>query len=276
MNDLTGSAIESISDLAVRAELGEQLEPGSIYAFMPPNATEPKIVSLLDDKYLDEPRRKRGLVHVTDVASLAQYHAKHGTDHSEVFADLDAATITAVLNAYHADDTDWQDHRVTLTMRQTPQWITWTGQNRVMMSQQAFAEFLEDNAADIAADGPVSAADLIELAQEFHAHTKVTFASGKRLKSGETQFIYTESTEAKAGERGTIAIPDEFELALRPLEDCDLFRIKARFRYRLREGQLTLGYHIDDPAQKFRSAVDEVVALAEGKCEVKVMRGRPA
>jgi uncharacterized protein YfdQ (DUF2303 family) len=230
------------------------------------------------------PKRKRGAVHVTDTASLALYYHKHHDSNSEVYADLDAATITAVLDAHLATAGDdyagegarWQDHRVTLTMRQTPQWITWTGQNRVMMSQQAFAEFLEDNAADIAADGPVSAADLIELAQEFHAHTKVTFASGKRLKSGETQFIYTESTEAKAGERGTIAIPDEFELALRPLEDCDLFRIKARFRYRLREGQLTLGYHIDDPAQKFRSAVDEVVALAEGKCEVKVMRGRPA
>jgi uncharacterized protein YfdQ (DUF2303 family) len=275
VTDLNSSTIEYISDLAVRAEIAEQLEPGSIYAFMHPHGTKPEIVSLRDDQYLDEPRRKRGSVHVTDVTSLAAYHAKHGTEHTEVFADLDAATITAVLNAHSAAGPDWQDHRVTLTMRMTPQWITWTGQNRVMMSQQAFAEFLEDNAADIAADGPVSAADLIELAQEFHAHTKVTFASGKRLKSGETQFVYTESTEAKAGERGTIAIPDEFELALRPLEDCDLFRIKARFRYRLREGQLTLGYHIDDPAQKFRSAVDEVVELAEGKCGVKVMRGRP-
>jgi uncharacterized protein YfdQ (DUF2303 family) len=275
VTDLTGATIEAISDLAVRAELGETLEPGGIYAFMPPNAADPKIVNLRDDQYLDEPRRKRGLVSVTDVASLAQYHAKHGVHESEVFADLDDATITAVLNAHAANDAGWQDHRVILTMRRTPQWITWTGQNRVMMSQQAFAEFLEDNAADIAADGPVSAADLIELAQEFHAHTKVTFASGKRLKSGETQFVYTETIEAKGSERGTIAIPDEFELALRPLEDCDLFRIKARFRYRLREGQLTLGYHIDDPAQKFRSAVDEVVALAEDKCSVTIMRGRP-
>ena len=274
MTDLN-SAIEAIGDLAVRAELGEALEPGSVYAFMHPRATAPFIVNLRGDEYLDEPRRKRGSVCVTDVASLAAYHTKHGTDHSEVFADLDEAAITAVLNAHHAADPDWQDHRVTLSMRRTPQWITWTGQNRVMMSQQAFAEFLEDNAADIAADGPVSAADLIELAQEFHAHTKVTFASGKRLKSGETQFVYTETIEAKGSERGTIAIPDEFELALRPLEDCDLFRIKARFRYRLREGQLTLGYHIDDPAQKFRSAVDEVVALAEDKCGVKILRGRP-
>lgn len=264
-----------------------RLDPGGYYVVHTPDGVQE--FDLTGDEHRDFPKFKSGHVVVRDVPSFARYYGKHASADSEVFADLDAATITAVLDAHGPQDGSdefgglarWQQHRLTLAMRKTPQWVTWTGKDNRdgarLMDQQAFAEFLEDNAGDIAADGPVSAADLIELAQEFHARTKVAFSSGKRLKSGQTQFEYSETIEATARvERGVIAVPDEFHLALRPFEDCDMFRVKARFRYRLDHGQLRLGYRLNDPDGVTRKAVDEVVTLTQEACQgIAIMRGKP-
>jgi uncharacterized protein YfdQ (DUF2303 family) len=265
-------AAELITELTFRATPPQRLEPGQIYAWLADSG--PHKIDLTGDEYQDIPRRKKGTVATDDIASFAQYYLKHATEAAEVFASLSTATITAVLNA-HGSDADWQDHRAVLTLAKTPQWEAWTRRDRQMMTQQDFAEHLEEHIADIAADGPVSAGDLLEIAQSFQAHTKVNFSSGKRLASGETQFVYSEQVDATAGNRGTIAIPAEFELGIRPFEDCDAYRIRARFRYRLASGELRLGYHLDDPAGKFRDAVSEVVGKAEDACSVAIMRGRP-
>lgn len=272
MTDTTETAV-----IVETARLGvqpRQAERGCIYLVAQADGST-EIIDLTGDQYSELPARKAGTARADDVASLAQYYLKHHDADSEVFADLDAATVTAVLDAHTPIGARWQDHRVILTMRKTPQWVTWTAQDRRLMRQAEFAEFLEDNAADIAPDGPVAAAGLLEIAQQFQAHTRVSFSSGKRLASGETQFTYSEQVEAKAGDRGVIAIPSEFELGIRPLEDCDGYRVRARFRYRISDGALLLGYHLDDPAGKFRDAVTQVVEKAEDACSVTIMRGRP-
>lgn len=274
----SGEAASVIRDLAIATTEPRILQRGHIYGWQQPGG-DVAVTDLTGDAYRDYPQHKTGTVGVRDVASFAQYWAKHHDDASEVFADLDAATITAVLDAHAGDGARWQRHRLTLTMRKTPQWETWTRQDRKLMRQQEFAEFLEDNSGDIAADeqSPVKAADLIELAQEFHAHTAVRFSSGKRLQSGQTQLVYSETIEAHGGpQRGTIAIPDAFHLGLAPLEDSTPYRVKARFRYRLTDGELRLGFHLDDPAGLFRDAVSEVVKKAAQASGVKIMRGAPA
>lgn len=273
----TAGDAQAIIDACAQIEPVHQVEPGRIYAVRQPGGGFTTL-DLSGDQYREFPQHKRGHVHVRDVASLAAYHGKHADDWSEVYADLDGATITTVLDAHmgESDGARWQAHRATLTMQQTPQWRTWTACDRQPMSQQVFAEFIEDNATDIAPGGPVAAADLLELAQQFHAHTKVEFKSGKRLKDGQTQFVYTETIDAKAGERGTIEIPDAFDLVLAPFEDCEPYRVGARFRYRLNGGDLRLFYQLFDPDKVFRDAVLQVVALAEAECDLKIMRGRPA
>lgn len=270
----TSGTARLIHHLTQEAAAPERLEPGYIYGWLSDGQVHE--VDLTADRWLDLPRRKQGTVTVTDTASFAQYHAKHADGDTEVFTDLDAATITAVLDAHETDCARWQQHRLILAMRKTPEWITWTTADRKLMSQQDFAEFIEDNIACIVRDGPVSAADLLELAQNFQVHTKISFGSGNRLSSGETQFTYVEESTASAGKRGTISVPPEFEIGIAPLDDCAPYRIEARFRHRSSEQGLRLGYHLDDPARIFRNAVAEVVAKAEEACGITIMRGRPS
>lgn len=271
----TGTAPRVIRDLAFAAAKPEQLEPGHVYAWLANGQVQQ--VDLTADKYLDWPRRKAGTVTVRNVASFAHYYGKHAVGDSEVFADLDAGMFTAVLDAHGGDfeDARWQQHRLILQLQQTLPWETWLARDRKMLGQQEFAEFLEDNARDITGKR-VTAADLLEVAQHFQAHTTVKFTQGKRLASGETQLLYTETIDAKAGDRGEIVIPSEFDLAIVPYEDCEATVMAARFRYRLVNGELKLGYFLNDPARTARDACEAIAVKLAADCKVTVMNGQPA
>lgn len=278
---VTATTAKIVSDLARASTEPHALEPGGYYVVVTEHGVEQ--IDLAGDKYRETPQRKTGHVFVRDVASLAHYFAKHSDASSEVFADLDGATITAVLDAHLATEgTDpefaarWEEHRVTLALQQTEPWKAWTGMSGRLVSQQQFAEFLEANALDVAGDGPVSAADLLEIAQHFHAAVGTQFESGQRLADGQTQLVYIEKIEAKAGQRGELKIPSSFELGIVPYEDCDPRRVVARFRYRVSQGQLSLGFTLDDPARIARAAVAEIVAKAAEATGAVIMQGHPA
>lgn len=269
------TAPEVIRDLAFGATHPSQMEPGYVYSWLT-NGQVHKI-DLTGDQYREFPQRKQGTVTVANVGSFAWYWDKHAGPQSEAYADLDRGTFTGVINAHGgpADDTGWQDHRIILQLQQSLPWKTWLRFDRAYLSQQDFAEHIEDNARDVTGT-KVTAADLLEIAQSFQANTKVKFSSGKRLATGETQFTYTEDIEAKAGNRGEIVIPSQFELAIRPYEDCAPKPVRARFRYRLADGQLRLGYFLDDPARIARDACDEIAGKLAAECGVTVMHGQPA
>lgn len=266
-----------IADLAESATEPTICEPGKIYTWLSPDG-DLKALDLTGDEYLPSPKRKRGKVTVEDVASFAHYYAKHAQDGiSEVFANLDAALILANLDADGdgPGEAGWNDHKLILALRKTEPWADWTGKSGQMMTQATFAEFLEDHATDLAAGEGISAADLIEVAQAFQAHTRVSFKSGARLQSGATQLQYEETIDASAGDRGTIEVPSQFVLALRPFDDAEPVAVLARFRYRLTGGQLTLGYKLDQADRIFREAVKEVVAKAQEATGATIMLGTP-
>lgn len=275
MTEQNERTAEVVRDLAFASRDPSELEPGKIYGWLA-NGQVHKI-NLTGDEYLEYPRRKTGTVTVRNVASFAHYYKKHHTDRSEVFADLDNGTFTAVLDAHGemTEDVDWQQHRLVLQLQQTLPWKTWLSRDRKMQGQQEFAEFLEDNARDVTGKR-VTAADLLEVAQHFQAHTKVNFTSGTRLATGQTQLTYMEDVEAKAGQRGTVEIPSEFDLAILPYEDCKPKIMAARFRYRLANGELKLGYFLNDPARTAREACEEIAGKLAEQCGITVMQGQPS
>ena len=214
-----------------------------------------------------------------NVASFAHYYAKHASDSSEVFADLDAATFTAVPSTPTAPKATTSPGSSTASSSSSSRHCRGRRgcpATRNMLAQQDFAEFVEDNARDVAPNGTITAADLLEIAQHFQAHTKVNFTQAKRLATGQTQLIYTEDIEAKAGDRGDIMIPSEFDLAITPYEDSGRTIMAARFRYRLAGGRLTLGYFLNDPDRTAREACAEIAGKLAETCKVTVMHGCPA
>ncbi|MFC5187114.1 DUF2303 family protein [Actinomadura harenae] len=237
-----------------------------------------RIVDLDDEQYArraDRPRRKQGTTVVRDIASFAQFYAKHSDESSEVYADLDRGAITAVLDAHEPDEPRWAAHRLVLELTPTEAWARWASINRRLIPQVEFAEFLEDNLLDIAPD-PVPAAQMLEIAQTFQARTRVAFSSGVVSASGDIRLKYEETTDASGGAKGDMAVPRVFALALAPFDDVDPYRIEARFRHRIEGGKLRLMAILDRPEDVIRDAVKTVVTKVEEATGAAIMRGRPA
>lgn len=208
------------------------------------------------------PDRKTGHYTVVHPDAFAAYLAKHDTDETEVWGSRDAGTITAVINAHSGSFVgDWEDHTLTLQLRHSDDWKDWLAADGKLMGQLEFAEFVEDHLPCFV--NP-AAADMLELAQTFQATTKVDFASSQRVASGETQLNYTEQQAASAGRKGNLTIPDTFHLGLRVYDNVGkAYKLPARFRYRIRDGHLQLGYRLTRPKDVLQAAFDDVVAQVE-------------
>lgn len=175
--------------------------------------------------------------------------------------------VTAVLDA-----NGWQAHKAGLLFEQTPDWAAWLSISGTQLTQDKFSEFVEDHVDDIVTP---SGATMLELAQSIRARSKSNFKSDKRLANGQTQLEYTETIDATAGSAGTIVIPDEITLALQPFQGSKVYKVRAKFRYRISGGNLSLGVKLLNPERVVQAVLDDVVdALHEGLPEALIALGR--
>ncbi|NUU22895.1 MAG: DUF2303 family protein [Streptomycetaceae bacterium] len=214
---------DALIEALATSALAEELAPGSIYAFKHAD----RVTQIdLTDKHLPQPRRKTGRIVVDDAASFTHYYKKHADSGSETYVSIDHGRVTAILNAHEAtpnvefldeDNTArWGDHQLVLNLAQTDAWKRWTGRDRQLIRQADFADFIDDNRADIRKP---SAADMLELVQHFQTQTRVTFNSAAVLANGNKRLVFTEETDAGAGAKGQIEVPGQLELVIAPFED---------------------------------------------------------
>jgi uncharacterized protein YfdQ (DUF2303 family) len=239
------------------------------------------------DKYSPIPYRKTGTVALRDVDSFAGYVNRHRDPHgTTLWGNAKAGTIVAVLNDHEDDhltaaDDDppvdtgvpgWGDHRTVLQLEATPDWLGWLALDGKLGSQEDFAEHLEDLAHTVAIP---TAADMLELAQHFTAARNVDFKAGKRLGSGETTLLYDETITASAGQHRQIAIPNEIELAVTPFYGTEPVRLVARFRYRINNGALKIGYKLIRPDIVLEAAFTAASERVSELVDLPVLAGTP-
>lgn len=201
------------------------------------------------DQLRARPRRVRGTVQLADVRSWRDYFTKHHTPTSEVYADVDRASITAVLDApaEATASTDerpgWGQHRAVLQLQASPSWKAWREHDGKFFGQVEMAEHIEARSPDLVRP---DAATMLEIAQSIKATTGGQFESGSSLHSGARTLRYIENIEGRAGQRGDLEIPTEIELRLQPWRGVPIVvPVTARFRYRISHGTLLLGYLLD-------------------------------
>jgi uncharacterized protein YfdQ (DUF2303 family) len=267
--DLDG--VQSVIDIAQQAAEPAELEPGSVYAFVTPRGVEQ--VDLTGDRYKNQPSRKTGTTVVRDAVSFLAYYGKHADGDSEVYADAEKLTVTAVLDADTADAARWGGHRLHLALRETEAWKQWMHCDGHLLSQDVFAEFLEDHLPELLEP---SAAEMLEIAQSFQAHLKVDFQSSTRLSSGQRQFQYVETQTTKAGQKGALHVPETFVIGLVPFDGSEGYKLTARLRHRITPEGLKLGYKLERPDDIRRTAFADVVKAIGAEIDTPVMNGTPA
>lgn len=262
--------LDAVIEVAQTAAGPHEVEVGKYHVIVA-NGQLQKI-DLTGDQYRPLPSRKAGTVAVFDVDSFLAYFKKHGDDSSEVYADVKERTITAVLDAHTEEGPRWGKHRLVLELQLTTAWTTWIKRDGALMPQGDFAHFIADNLKDLIEP---AAATMLEIAESFQATTKASFESSTRLASGGRKFAYSEDTDAKAGHKGDLTIPDTMRLALRPFEGAAPYDVTARFRYRLEKTELTLGFKLERPDDVLAAAFANIRDQIDSDIDQPVLSGKP-
>lgn len=256
-NPSDAAAIIGITRLAAGAT---ELEPGKIYLATDEDG-EQHVVST--ESYGEHPRQKNGKRTVRDVRSLLTYLDKHSVEgETEVYADPQDSTIVAVLDGHSGagSHAGRNAHTVTLELQHSEPWKRWNEGDGKEMTQLVFANFVEDNLADIIQPKP---ADMLEIAQSLQGSVNVEWKNSERLGNGQTKLQYEESVEARAGHKGDLEIPNEFTIAIRPYIGGEVYGITVRFRYRLVGGKVVFTYLLDRPFKVLEDAFADMVNLLQ-------------
>lgn len=246
---------------------------------MVPQGFRAQDISADIEKQRTTPSRRTGTVQLKDVGSLLMYCADmNGADVERavsfgyIYADPDNRRITAVFNDHRGVTPGWRDHRAEFKAEFTAEFKKWMDNNAKQFTQSEFAEFIEDNMADITEP---AATAMLEMATTIQAKTDINFSSAKRLQNGQVQLQYTEAIDARAGANGAMEIPKEFALGLRIFKNGEGYKLKARLKYRLHGGTVKFWYELDRPERSIEDAFTGYVATLREKSGYQVLIGTP-
>ncbi len=248
------------------------------------------------DEYRTEPERRKGKAVLGDLASFVAHANRFKDSGSAIFAQPDskAPSLTCVLNYHypHTDNDDqprFGDHQGVYRFPLSDEWKRWTEQNAKPMSQLEFAEFIENNIADVAdpanAGGTANAlsksigcvfaspSKLLELSIGLSVRVDSTFKEAQKLSTGEAtmQFISTHLDESGA----VLKIPSAFLIQIPVFRNEAPYQLVARLRYRARDGRVSWFYELYRTDQTFDHAFKEAAATAAAGTELPLFIGSP-
>jgi len=232
------------------------------------------------EKYEDAPRRKRASVHLYETKSFIEYvngHKIDGQTHLFGTATETGGSITAVFDFHKTGvlNAGTGEHVAVLRLESTPEWNRWIQNNRKLLTQEGFSEFVEENLADIVSpDG----AEVLEMAQLLQAKKTVSFKSGKNLRDGSIQLEYVETIEQAGGGANrhddVMKLPDAISIFVVPFVGSEPITINARLRFRIgNDGKLSFQYVMNRPHEVIKKAFDSARASIEATTSIPVLLG---
>lgn len=236
------------------------------------------------EAHADTPTTLVRTVRVSDVASFLHFLAatttttpdsgfdvgttpRWGAGLLEVWANLEDGTVTGIVNGGNG----WGNQRCILQLEYSREWAQWAKIDGKLLDQEEFAMFIEDHLSNIASpDGAL----LLEICQTLQGTVGAKFAGRQILKDGSRTVHWEETTEASAGAKGDLKIPDSLILALRPYQGSNPIRIDARFRFRpIPGGGIKIGVKLNEPELVLEQAFSETVNEVDELIPVPVLMG---
>ena len=235
------------------------------------------------------PTRKTGTVKLNDAESFIAYYGMHGNS-APVYATLQPAQFVAVLNDHTKDKAGERDHRALFVMAHSPEYDVWTknagnaprsrenpiGDGKVFTTNEAFALFLEENSLDIIKP---DAAQMLQIALNFRVNADVRFSTSQRLQDGNVELAFANVVNASAGSAtgGKIKIPETFTIEIPVFAGLNAkrYKVEARFRYRLRDGSLSLWYELIHSRKAMEQAFKDIWAQIEKATKATILHGTP-
>lgn len=280
--EMTQSAVETllkagqtpiVSSIEV-SKLKDQLIP----AIFKPAGFEVELLPQLE-KHLPQPLRKVAKVKLDDADSFIWYLKEHGSLAScRIYMTADypngEVSFLALINDHTQTEAHWRDNQARFVPTKSVEWDRWTKQDRKAMSQLEFASWIEDNMGDIAAvEGMPNASQMLEMALQFEAVADKKFKSHTRLQSGGVSLEYVDTEDSAT--RARMSMFERFSLGLPVLQGGDAYRLDARLKYRIRDGQLALWYELVRPDKVLEAAARDLVQKIKDEAGFPLLMGAP-
>lgn len=289
-----------IAELASAAEAPEILHipTQGLGAGLPPtipalwDRKTQRVIPVKDEieRYRQGPERIKGTAAADTLESFIGLVNRHKSQDSVIFASTTwpKPSLTAVIDYYTRDHgTAHKQHRVGYAFPLTEEFKAWVGTNNKPMEQQAFAEFLEEHAAELSAPFAQESTDyqllfnerfalpneLLELSRHLEVNVGAKMKQGLRLQTGERQIVFETQHTNVNGE--PIDIPGIFMIQLPPFVDGDVVRIPARIRYRAGQGGVTWFYQLYRWEFWLRTRVQNDLLKAGKDTDLPTFEGAP-
>lgn len=263
---------------------------------------DPKLI----EQYALWPREIQAAVVAEDLASFIDMVNRHKlSGRSVLFYTLGdgAPSITALLDYHRPTEGDEQGragnvkHRVTYRFPLSEQWRAWTGKDTKPMTQEIFAEFIEDHIGDIL---PVhdradwdpesleaelarklgatygSPQEILQLSKGLKVIVAENFEAKVNLQTGEMTWAAHEQHGHVNNEGGKIKLPELFLIGIPVFAHGGrAYRVPVRLRYRKKgqEWHYALYRAVEDV---FEPAVENAAREAAEATELPLYRGRPS
>jgi len=231
MNDADPNLVDTALELLQTGIKPNTTKDGTEYLVIPARAT---VYDL--EKFLEAPRRIRQALDFDRLESFCGYVNEFKGAGTKIFMDMKMGKLTAVLDYHQPGKPSWGHHRANFEPLQTEEWTRWRVVNGQWMNQEAFALFLDENAADVTTP---PAGEMLDMSRNLTAKISVNFKKGIRLENGTEQIQYEEAMETKAGHKGQLEVPSSFTLSMALWEGCPKRPLEARLRYKIKEGTLS-------------------------------------
>lgn len=271
------------------AGLGEGLPEAVLLGF---DGREHEFLSLkrLVEEYRTAPQRRSGTAIVDTLGSFIDLTNRHKDDQSALFARAiwPSPSLTAVLN-YDAEGSGarFGDHRIVYQFPLTDEFTAWVNGNAQPLSQEVFAAFLEEHAAELAApyDGERSEyerlfneamatpQEVVMLSRHLEVHVSSKAKQGIRLQTGERTVEFAEEHQNAKGEK--VTIPGIFMVSVPAFVDGEAVRIPARLRYRIAGGEIKWFYQLYRWEFFLREQVQRDLAEAAQETALPAFEGKP-
>jgi uncharacterized protein YfdQ (DUF2303 family) len=283
----------SMADIASRIDhIGEHAESTeTVPVALVPNGMKmhvlKDVVEALDER-AEKPRRLTGTAHHSELASFIAHVNRFKDGDSAIFADTARVQLTAVLDYHQARNTTdnpardaqdlqrWGSHRSVYTCPLSDPWKLWTSKSGVDMSQEAFAQFIEDNMVDLANpaesdDGlfPKPAA-VLEMARNLAITVNAEFQRSINPTTGESTLI----NKSEHGPKST-KIPKAFLLGIPVFDAGQPYRVEARLRFALTANGPRFAYVLYQADAIKRDAFKEVRDEVAKGTSLPIFAGSP-
>lgn len=264
MTDITDATVTAIANLARQANA----------PFDHPQGGKAIVLPTGELKHL--PPADAPLTHIKQAVAVLNAESfvayvnrfKGEGDKTTIFADYRQPIIKGCIDYHEVGKPDYLHHTVTFSPPWSEQWARWRNIDGKALAQIEFAEFIEENIADVVTpDG----AAFLDVVTGLQAQKKVQFESGIRLQDGTNQLTFHEDIEAKG--RSAMVVPAEFSIGVPIFFGGEAYKVRCLLRYRIAEGKLTFAVKINRRLFIEQTAFSDITASIADKTALTVLSG---